>query len=115
GGGPGARSRAGVHQAVRPRRHPGVPLTGPVMRGYLELCTLGDLLVRGSEHHPERDALVLPGVRRSYRELADRATEVARSLTAMGVTRGDRVGLFMPNGAEFIEVLFGILFTGAVA
>ena len=33
----------------------------------------------------------------------------------MGVTRGDRVGLFMPNGPEFIEILFGILFTGAVA
>jgi fatty-acyl-CoA synthase len=82
---------------------------------YLELCTLGDLLVRGREHHPERDALVLPGVRRSYRELAGGATEVARSLTAMGVARGDRVGLFMPNGAEFIEILFGILFTGAVA
>jgi acyl-CoA synthetase (AMP-forming)/AMP-acid ligase II len=85
------------------------------MSGYLELCTLGDLLVRGSEQHPGRDALVLPGVRRSYRELAGRATQVARSLTAMGVTRGDRVGLFMPNGAEFIEILFGILFTGAVA
>jgi len=85
------------------------------MSRYLELCTLGDLLVRGGELHPERDALVLPGVRRSYRELADLATQVARSLTAMGVTRGDRVGLFMPNGAEFIEILFGILFTGAVA
>ena len=85
------------------------------MSGYLELCTLGDLLVRGSEQHPERDALVLPGVRRSYRELTDRATQVARSLTAMGVTRGDRVGLFMPNGSEFLEILFGTLFTGAVA
>jgi fatty-acyl-CoA synthase len=82
---------------------------------YLELCTLGDLLVRGAEQHPDRDALVLPGVRRSYRELDDRAMEVARSLTATGVTRGDRVGLFMPNGPEFIEILFGILFTGAVA
>ena len=85
------------------------------MGGYLELCTLGDLLVRDSEQHPERDALVLPGVRRSYRELTERATQVARSLTATGVTRGDRVGLFMPNGPEFIEILFGILFTGAVA
>src|SRR5262249_11408387 len=28
---------------------------------------------------------------------------------------GDRVGLFLPNGAEFIEILFGTLFTGAVA
>lgn len=85
------------------------------MSGYLELCTLGDLLVRGSEHHPGRDALVLPGVRLSYRALEERATGVARSLTAMGVERGDRVGLFMPNGPEFIESLFGILFTGAVA
>jgi len=31
------------------------------VRRYLELCTLGDLLVRGSERHPDRDALVLPG------------------------------------------------------
>jgi len=38
---------------------------------YLELCTLGDLLVRSSEQHPGRDALVLPGVRRTYRELEE--------------------------------------------
>lgn len=85
------------------------------MPRYTELCTLGDLLVRGAAHHPDRDALVLPGVRLSYRELCDRATRVARSLTAMGVAHGDRVGLFLPNGAEFIEILFGIVFTGAVA
>jgi fatty-acyl-CoA synthase len=101
-----------VHPAVRPRRDPGVPLTVP---RYTELCTLGDLLVRGSERHPDRDALVLPGVRLSYRELEERALAVARSLTAAGVRRGDRVGLFMPNGAEFIEILFGIMFCGAVA
>jgi fatty-acyl-CoA synthase len=82
---------------------------------YLELCTLGDLLVRGSERRPGRDVLVLPGVRWSYRELEDRAKQVSRSLTAMGVHRGDRVGLFLPNGPEFIEILFGILFSGAVA
>ena len=85
------------------------------MTRYLELCTLGDLLVRGSEHHPGRDALVLPGVRLTYRELEDRAIQAARSLAAIGVTRGDRVGLFMPNGPEFIESLFGIVFARAVA
>jgi fatty-acyl-CoA synthase len=83
--------------------------------GYLELCTLGDLVVRGSAHCPDRDALVLPGERRTYGELEDRARTIARSLTAMGVDRGDRVGLYMPNCAEFIDVLFGILFAGAVA
>ena len=49
------------------------PRSADVAR-YLELCTLGDLLVRGASTIPERDALVLPGVRRSYRELAERAT-----------------------------------------
>jgi fatty-acyl-CoA synthase len=83
--------------------------------GYLELCTLGDLVVRASAHHPDRDALVLPGERRTYGELEDRARTIARSLVAMGLDRGDRVGLFMPNCPEFIEVLFGILFAGAVA
>jgi fatty-acyl-CoA synthase len=83
--------------------------------GYLELCTLGDLVVRGSAHCPDRDALVLPGQRRTYGELEDRARTIARSLAAMGVDRGDRVGLFMPNCPEFIEVLFGILFAGAIA
>lgn len=82
---------------------------------YLELCTLSDLLVRDSEQHPGRDAVVLPGTRRTYGELEDRARNVARSLMAIGVGRGDRVGLFMPNCAEFIEALFGILFAGAVA
>ena len=101
-----------MHPPVRPRRDPGVPLT---VSRYTELCTLGDMLVRGSERHPDRDALVLPGVRLSYRELEERARAVARSLMAAGVTRGDRVGLFMPNGAEFIEILFGIMFCGAVA
>jgi fatty-acyl-CoA synthase len=83
--------------------------------GYLEMCTLGDLVVRGSAHFPDRDALVLPGERRTYGQLEDRARTIARSLAAMGVNRGDRIGLFMPNCPEFIEVLFGTLFAGAVA
>jgi len=36
---------------------------------YLELCTLGDLLMRGSELHPERDALVLPDIPRLVQQL----------------------------------------------
>lgn len=84
------------------------------MDEYLELCTVGDLVVRGRAHRPEHDAVVFPGTRRTYRELEERATAMARSLLGMGVAPGDRVGLFMPNRPEFLEILFGALFLGAV-
>lgn len=84
-------------------------------RTWLEICTFGDLLYRGAIRHPDRDCIVFPEVRRSYRELADRATEVARSLRALGVERGDHVGILMPSCMDFADLLFGITFLGAVA
>lgn len=84
------------------------------MDAYLELCTVGDLVVRGRAHRPEQDAVVFPEARRTYRELEQRATTVARSLHGMGLAPGDRVGVFMPNRPEFLEILFGALFLGAV-
>jgi fatty-acyl-CoA synthase len=83
--------------------------------GLPEPGTLSDLLARACAAHPGDDALVFPHARRSYAELGDRAGGVARSLAALGVRRGDRIGLFLPNGAEFIEVLFGIVLAGAIA
>lgn len=85
------------------------------MTRYLELSTLSDLLVRASTHHPDRAAVVFPRTRRTYRELEENALNVARSLAVMGVGKGDRVGLFMPNCPEFIDILFGALFAGAIA
>jgi acyl-CoA synthetase (AMP-forming)/AMP-acid ligase II len=82
---------------------------------YLNLCTLGDLLLRGATHHRDRDALVVDEQRLTYGELEQRARGVARSLTAMGVGHGDRIGMFLPNSAAFIEILFGILLTGGIA
>lgn len=84
------------------------------MEQYRELCTMGDLLVRGAVLCPEREAVVLSGARRTYRELFDRATRTARSLASLGVREGDRVGVMMPNCMEFLDVLFGSVSLGAV-
>lgn len=84
------------------------------MEYYLELCTMGDLLVRGATQTPERDAIILSEARRTYGELLDRATRTGRSLVSLGVRRGDHVGIMMPNCMEFIELLFGSYFVGAV-
>lgn len=82
---------------------------------WAESVTLGDLLLRTAARRPEHEALVFPGVRFTYDELADRATHAALGLAAMGVERGDHVGLLMPNCPDFVFAFFGAQLLGAVA
>ncbi len=82
---------------------------------WLELGTFGDLLVRGADRHPDRDCLVLGAERRTYAELLEGATARARTLHALGVERGQRVGILLANSVEFVETLFAVAFTGAAS
>src|SRR6266516_1049831 len=79
-----------------------------------EVSPIGDLLVRGSQLHPDRDLIVFPDARHSYAEMLERASHVARGLHALGVRQRDHVGLLAPNGAEFVEAFFAIALLGAV-
>jgi fatty-acyl-CoA synthase len=80
----------------------------------LPIVTWGDLIVRGAALHPEREVFVLPEARRTYAEMADRATEVGQALLSLGVRPGDHVGILMPNCIDYLDVWFGISFIGAV-
>ena len=62
---------------------------------------------------PDREALVFPEARRTYRELLDAAGTRASQLRALGVEPGDRFGLLMPNAAELVEFLVGGALLGA--
>lgn len=81
----------------------------------IEATTLGDLLLRAAARWPEREALVFPHARLSYRELAERACLRARALIATGVEPGDHVGILSLNLPEMIETLFASALSGAVA
>ena len=65
---------------------------------------------------PERDAVVsIPQrVRRSYAELSDDVQRVAKALIALGVGRGDRVGIWSPDNVEWILVQMATARIGAV-
>ncbi|MGE4430422.1 MAG: class I adenylate-forming enzyme family protein [Sphingobium sp.] len=80
-----------------------------------EVSTTGDLLVRAADMHADRDALVLPARRICYGDLLDQAKDVARLLVAIGVGRGDHVGILIPNSTEYVASFFGIALIGAVA
>ena len=83
-------------------------------RGWTEVSTIGDLLVRAAAEAPERDGIVFPRSRYSYAELMERARTVARGLLALGIGPGDHVGLLAPNGIEYVEAFFAVALLGGV-
>ena len=78
--------------------------------------TIGDALDAAVAKHPDREALVdrAQGVRLSYRELGEQVDRLARALLAAGVDKGDRVGIWSPNTAEWVFVQFATAKVGAV-
>ena len=78
--------------------------------------TIGDSLDAAVASHPDREALVdrAQGVRLSSRELGEQVDRLARALLAAGVEKGDRVGIWSPNTAEWVFVQFATAKVGAV-
>jgi fatty-acyl-CoA synthase len=64
----------------------------------------------------DRDALidVQRNIRWSYTEFGDRVSELARALLATGLRRGDRVGIWAPNYAEWTLLQYASAKLGAI-
>ncbi|MEJ0009362.1 MAG: long-chain fatty acid--CoA ligase [Alphaproteobacteria bacterium] len=62
---------------------------------------------------PQNVALDFYGKTYTYARLRDMVDRIARGLTEIGVTRGTKVGLFMPNCPQFVMAYYAILKTGA--
>lgn len=76
---------------------------------------LGDVPSMNAVRYPDNEAVVFGDEAVTYRELEERANQVANALHGRGLGPGDRVGLYVPNSATFVEVYFGVLKSGAVA
>ncbi|MEI8237970.1 MAG: class I adenylate-forming enzyme family protein, partial [Actinomycetota bacterium] len=65
---------------------------------------------------PDGEALVeLGGAQVSYQQLWDRSARVAGGLRGLGIERGDRVAIHLPNGNDWAYAFFGVQLLGAVA
>ena len=84
------------------------------MQAEFETVPFAEVLIRGARRHPDRDCIVVSDERVTYGELAARAGMVGRSLIALGIERGDRVGILMANGLDFTDLLFGASLIGAI-
>lgn len=78
--------------------------------------TIGDNFDRAVAAFGERDALVdrASGGRWTYRELAAEVDALALGLVARGLGKGDRVGIWSPNRAEWTFLQYATAKIGAV-
>lgn len=89
---------------------PGVPAE----IGSEPLPTLVELMEDACRRHADKVAYVSMGRMLSYRELAARSLEFAAWLQSLGLARGSRVALMMPNLLQYPVTLFGTLRAGCV-
>ena len=78
--------------------------------------TIGDLLDRQAERFAGNDALVHVDwdVRYTYSEFRNECDRVARGLMALGINKGDHVGIWATNYPEWVVAQFATAKIGAV-
>ncbi len=71
-------------------------------------------LEESAKKYPDRACTIFKGARISYAEMNRITDALANALVKMGIKKGDRVGIFMPNTPQFVMAYFAILKAGGV-
>ncbi|WP_404977201.1 AMP-binding protein [Acidovorax sp. PRC11] len=72
--------------------------------GSRPVANVGALVARAARAHADRVAVRSPARSVTYAELERRSNRLANALLAMGLERGDRVGIYLPNCVEIVEI-----------
>lgn len=86
----------------------------------LGALTLPKLFLELTERHGPAPALLWEGSDAqpknwSYVQLRREAIDIARALTALHISQGERIGILMTNSAQFVASVFGVALAGGVA
>ncbi len=65
--------------------------------------------------YPDKDSIIYYGSRIKYSELWDSILRLSAFLYDLGIEKGDRVAIYMPNTPHWIMSLFGVLRANAIA
>jgi long-chain acyl-CoA synthetase len=88
----------------------GVPYTIAIPR-----IPVTGLLDSALRRHPHHAALLFEGSRITYRQLVQEVNRFANALLELGLVKGDRVMLILPNLPQMVMAYFGTLKAGGVA
>ncbi len=75
---------------------------------------IGSLLPRHARYRGAHLALVCGDARLSYAELSQRVNRLAHALLALGLTKGDRIAIVVPNCVEVLETYWAAIQIGLV-
>ncbi len=76
--------------------------------------TMYQLLSATAKQYPEHTAYVFMGKETSYREFAGRIESAAHGLYAMGIRKGDKVTICMPNSPQALDCFYALNRLGAI-
>jgi fatty-acyl-CoA synthase len=78
--------------------------------------TVSEVLADAAALYPQRDAIVVrhQGIKWSFKEFDARVGALARGFIACGLKRGERVGMWAPNCAEWLLTMFATARAGLI-
>jgi long-chain acyl-CoA synthetase len=77
-------------------------------------ATVHEFLDDAVDSYPDALCTIFFNKKRTYRSISDEAWRFANALRRLGVQKGDRVALMLPNTPQFVVAFFGTLRAGAV-
>ena len=81
----------------------------------MQIQLIHQLLENSAEQYPDKIALIHEDTRATYKEINDKANQLANWLISNGIQKGDRVIILLENSLEYVVSYYGILKSGAVA
>ena len=79
-----------------------------------EKITMPEVLTRTAARFPDQAALIFMGTKITYRELEGLVNRFSRALTALGVKKGDKVAMLLPNIPQLVIAQYAAFRIGGV-
>src|SRR5690606_35232197 len=77
--------------------------------------TMPEMFEASAARVPQAPLADFLGRKFTYAQLLQEARAFAAGLQAIGIGRGDRVGLFLPNVPIYVSAYYGAMMAGAIA
>ncbi|MBP9853671.1 MAG: AMP-binding protein [Candidatus Omnitrophica bacterium] len=76
---------------------------------------INDVLKQVAGKYPQKPALIFNDQTVTFKELKDLVYKTANVLRSYGIVKGDKVGIYLPNGLEYVYSYLACFCLGAVA
>lgn len=76
---------------------------------------IGELARRNARRYPEKVCLVEGNKRYTTEAFNHRVNQLANGLSELGIGRGDRAAILLPNGSEYVEIYVALAKIGVIA